>query len=741
MICSFIGRGILAWLACCCASGLVGPFAHATEKLEIQSSNIGFDGVYKAGNWTQILLEVKAGDGGAEGRLDLLTEDGDGVPVIFPGDADAEIKLAAGQRATVRLYAKAGPQRSSWHLQLRRRDVSEEAADPDEILWSQRLDFRPPQRATRELVVSVGPDAGVAVGAGLTKRPDEVSFLTATVKQAAELPDRVWGYEGVERIVLVASRRGLVDELTPQQYEALDRWVQLGGKLILSVGSRGPEVLAEEHPLRKFAPGKFVSLDPLRELASLSHFAGMELPRASITDANRPQVVRLAERTGRVELEQGGQPGNPPLVIRQPYGLGQVIFVAVELDHPALVSWKGHGRLMARLLPLGGPAADNMAAEKGRSLTHLGYDDLAGQLRAVLDQFPGVTVVSFTAAALFAVVLLLLIGPADYFLIGYLRLPRWLTWFTFTGVCLAFAAGTWYLGQLAHGTTTRVNQVELVDLDVSRGLVRGTVWTHVYSPTGRQQDVSLQIDGRGQDWTEVQGLLDWQGLPGNGLGGLASPQVSMDASPAYFIAPPGRVVALSGLPLRTASSKALSARWWGQTRLLTEVTPLRTNSYGHLEGELINPLPVKLTECLLASGEWLYRLEPLQPGQKVELSTIPALNLEARLTRRTVIDTKDLSTPWEPKDTDLPRIMQMLMLHDAVKGPTYTGMSHRGQPQIDLSEHIHLGRAVLMGRAETPAARLDLAEVAADDIQMQSSTWYRLVIPVQAREAITTAER
>jgi len=249
----------------------------------------------------------------------------------------------------------------------------------------------------------------------------------------------------------------------------------------------------------------------------------------------------------------------------------------------------------------------------------------------------------------------------------------------------------------------------------------------------------LRIAGSGQDWNEVQGIVDWQGLPGSGLGGLASPQVSMDASPPYFIATPGRVIALRSLPLRTASSKALSARWWGRTELLKSVTPLRTNAYGHLEGELVNPLPVKLTDCRLASGEWLYKLESLAPGQKVELSMFPAYNLEAQLTRRTVIETKDLSTPWEPNDADLPRIMQMLMLHDAVKGPTYTGMSHRYQPQIDFSEQIRIGRAVLMGRAEAPTAKLELAEVPADDLQVQSWTWYRIVIPVQPRDAKATA--
>lgn len=724
-------RRWLFWLASCCAMLLCGRNPIAQEPLQIQSAVAGFDGIYKAGYWTQILMKLKAGPKGASGRLNLLTEDGDGVPVIFPAEQNALLDLQPGDLATVRLYAKAGPQRSTWQVQLR-------DGDEDRVLWSQRLNVPPPQRATRELLVTIGADPGVATGASLVKRPEEVSLLIAPVKGAVDLPDRVWGYEGVERLVLIAGENSLVDDLSPQQWVVLHEWVARGGKLILSIGARGSELLEPGQPLAKFVPGKFADLQPLREVSGLAHYASTDFPRKSLTDARRPVVVHLSDRTGRVELEQGGQATNPPLIIRQPYGLGQVIFVALELDHPALVEWKGHTRLMSRLLPLGGPDADNLAAERGHSITHLGYDDLVGQLRTVLDQFTGVTVVSFTAVAVVAITLLLLIGPADYFLIRYFNLPQSITWLTFPAVCLAFAAGTWYLGLLAHGSLTRVNQIEIVDLDVSQGIVRGTLWSHVYSPTGNNLQLSLSIAGNGTNWQQVQGVADWQGLPGEGLGGLSSPQVALDASVPYLISPPGRVALVDSLPLRTASSKALAGRWWGQTELTKDLPVIRLNAYGHLEGDLKNPLPVKFTDCLLASGEWLYRIESLKAGQTIKLSSLTALNLESRLMRREVIDSKDLSTPWNPNETDVSRIMQMLMLHDAVHGPTYTGLSHRYQPQIDLSEHIRLSRAVLMGRADQPAAMLKLAGISAEKLQQQTWTWYRLILPVQARETTAT---
>ncbi|WP_425616017.1 hypothetical protein NA78x_005955 [Anatilimnocola sp. NA78] len=718
-------------LACCCAWLSLSAIAFADDRLTIQTVIAGFDDVYKAGFWTPFLLELKAGPQGAQGRLDLLSEDGDGVPVIYPADESGVIDLPANATKTVRLYAKAGPQRSEWHLQLR-------TPDEDRVLWSERLNVSPPQKATRELLVVIGPDANVATAASLMKRPEEVSMIVATVKDAKHLPDRVSGYEGVERILITASAKGIVSELSAEQFAVLKKWVLLGGKLTLSMGSQAKEFLDPAHPLAQFVPGKFEALDVLRETSGLANYTGAEFPQRSLTDSRRPAVVKLADRSGRVQLEQGGQAGNPPLIIRQPYGLGQVTFVALELDHPTLVEWKGHSRFLARILQLGGPAADSLAAHRGHSITHLGYEDLTGQLRAALDQFAGVTVVSFTVVAVVAITLLLLIGPADYFLITYLQLPRTITWVTFPLVCLAFCLGTWYLGQLAHGTKTRVNQLELVDIDIQEGVVRGTLWSHLYSPEPRSAQLSLRVVGRGETWQEVESVADWQGLPGSGLGGLASPQVALDASTPYLISPPGRVSVISGLPIRAASSKALSARWWGTTSLAEEAPSLRYNTYGHLDGELSNPLPFELTDCLLASGEWLYRIqEPLKPGQKMQLSSLTALNLESRLTRRQVIDTKDISTPWSPTDTDLTRIMHMLMLHDAVRGPKYTGMSHRYQAHLDLSDHVRNGRAVLMGRVESPTASLPVEGVSPEQLQATTGTWYRLVFPVKTRDATT----
>jgi hypothetical protein len=120
-------------------------------------------------------------------------------------------------------------------------------------------------------------------------------------------------------------------------------------------------------------------------------------------------------------------------------------------------------------------------------------------------------------------------------------------------------------------------------------------------------------------------------------------------------------------------------------------------------------------------------------GQRVQMAELPPLNLEARLTQRRVENTKDISTPWEPDSVDIPRIMQMVMFHESARGKNYTGLTHRYQPRLDLSEHVRLGQAVLVGRAEKPAARLGTSEMeapAADAEDITSYTWFRIILPV-----------
>jgi hypothetical protein len=193
-----------------------------------------------------------------------------------------------------------------------------------------------------------------------------------------------------------------------------------------------------------------------------------------------------------------------------------------------------------------------------------------------------------------------------------------------------------------------------------------------------------------------------------------------------------------GLPIQNASSKSLSVRWWGE-RKSSPMSSLVRNEFFALDGRLSNPLPVELADCIVAFEDRLYRLGTLTPGQSIDLTGRTPLHLEARLTEKRVEAAKEVSTVWRRDSTDVPRIVQMLMFHEAARGRAYTGLTHRYQPYIDLSGHLQLGRAVLAGRASRPFTRLvhDNAELATSGAQ-NAETWCRVVFPVRLSPSSTS---
>jgi hypothetical protein len=728
MRCSRPISAALAVALCLAAAWGAAPCATAQGPLRVTRASIGFGGKYKSGFWNPVIVSLQAGDRGAAGELELVVPDGDHVPVIFADETAGRIDLAPGQQTTVMLYAKTGPIAAPVTLRLH--------GEGGEI-WSHDLSglVTPAQLATQELVVGIGPDVGLSSAEGLIKRRNDLTLVTAQVDSAADLPDAWWAYEGVDVVVLSTSDRDLVNGMSAKQREALLDWVRLGGRIALCVGARGEELLAAGSPWAEIVPGKLADVAPFRDGSGLRTFTASDLP---ISDEafprSRPLATRLTLARGKVLVEEGGAiSANRPLVVHAPYGFGQVVFVGLDLDHPSLAAWKGRPQLWARLLQSERAQREASDGESRRSVTHLGYEDLSGQLRAALDQFPGVTLVNFTTVSILTIVYLLLVGPGDYLLFSRLGWPRHWTWLTFPFVATLLGGLAWALAGQSHGQRVRVNQAEIIDLDWETGTLRGTAWSHVYSPTTAHFHPALEISSAVETAAEPQGWLIWQGLPGESLGGLSSRQVQLAAAEPYRAELPDDKLKLSGLPVPAASSKSLTARWWADAEVPGEVR-LGENQFGVLTGEFPFPLPVELSDCLMIYGEKLYRLDKLIPGQTVHMEDYTPLNLEARLTQRTVVQSKDASTPWKRDSIEVPRIVLMMMFHEAARGSSYTGLTNRFPPTIDLTDQVRVGRAVLTGRSKQSVSRLvQRDEPLAAGAELQSWTWYRIVLPVGAQ--------
>jgi hypothetical protein len=454
---------------------------------------------------------------------------------------------------------------------------------------------------------------------------------------------------------------------------------------------------------------------------------------------------------GRIDVFEGTLRSGRPIVIRAAHGFGQIVFVAVDLDKPPLSTWEGRPRLIEQLLMR--PAAGTRDVEpdgraSGRA-AHVGYRDLVGQLRAALDRFPGVWMLPFSVIAALVVVYIALIGPLDYFLLRrFTRRMEW-TWLTFSLMAVVMCLAAWWLASLSRGHEARGNQLALVDIDVNQGVLRGTTWAHLYAPKASTFDLQLQVDPQtdvrvepneaAEQGGEGQGRgewLSWLGLPGGALGGMERSTHSGLPSNTYKLAGRDgagspRQMTISGMPLNAASSKSLVGRWWGRVGV-EPPQPLRNDALGLPAGDITNPLSIDLDECILLYDRWAYSLGRVSARQRIHLdATLAPRNVETLLQRRRIEDMKDVTPPWDRSASDLPRILQMMMFHEAAGGRAYTGLLHRYQGEIDLSDHLRLARAVLVGRAQQPAVRIvDNGRSAAAEPATQHWTYYRIVFPV-----------
>ncbi len=379
-----------------------------------------------------------------------------------------------------------------------------------------------------------------------------------------------------------------------------------------------------------------------------------------------------------------------PWLSRYAHGFGTIQLVASDLEQPAFAQWPDRNKLwrslLSRTIDLG-VAEKSLDVQVGSS-SYLGYDDLVGQLRASLDVFPTLTVISFGQAVAIIVVLLLVIGPLDYFLsVKWLKRPDF-SWYFAGAMLTAASLGLIALQSKLRPDEIRVNSVQIVDVDTASKQATGHLWSHVYSSKARQ--VSLALQPRAPEANlPASRFLDWQGLPGRGLGGIMS-QLNTDLGmPAYVIeqkATDGTEIQQVGIP--TSGTKCVTAAWHQSIELANQTSLKEIPGIDQLEGNIVNPLQVDLKDCMLFYHHWYYAMPSrVLPGQAIRVSfeTIPK-DLSRRLNGRRVIQGSEQVTPWNPSDrTSVPRLLEMLMFYKAASGPNYTSLLHRYQPQLDFS--------------------------------------------------------
>ncbi|WP_084422656.1 hypothetical protein [Rubripirellula obstinata] len=711
-------------------AALTAIVAAAEDQAAAKSANViasaGLDGHYRVGRWTGIrLAEINSAD------TVIQTRDGDGVRVDFKSRMTAD-----------------GP--SDWVYVLPGSEAAPLSVvrDGETILKDRLPTVGSPSRGPAMLPVDMPWTVVFGDPLGLDKiGKNELLRRAATVavtvpESASDLPDAAIGYDAIDVMLVTGSGADVLSQLDQTQADAVVGWVKSGGRMVMTLGQSAPDLLAAApwlSELLPFDPSQIVSINPsaietyTATQTQLDSFDGIKLPRES-------GKVLVMGRTNRRTIT--------PIASQFNVGFGTVVVVAADLDAEPFLDWPQRFDFVTAMT--GDSVLPPDAADKVQS-RRTAYDDLAGQLRMTLDQFPIRRGAGFSVIALILLGLIALIGPLDYLLINRVLGRPLLGWISFPVTAIAISGLlVWQSLPDAKRVSSnedqpkgiQCNRVEFIDIDaVSDPVIgRGESINFFYTHDAGSYDVNIAMDDDMQAMaTNISSSAAAFGYPGQSFGGI---QIGLEDTrlPAYDATSDldhdPSLPLLTGLPLAPRSSKGFFHRFSFRGELSSQVELRRRRGSELLQGELVNPLPVDLLDGMLIFRNWVYLLPTrFKAGGRVgSLKELRQKNFRWLLSRQQAIESSSQTEAWDPGQTnDLRRLAEVLMFHQAVGGTTYTQLKHEPLSHLDLSDALTSDRCILMGRLETSLTNVNVKSTMIDEpIQPGGETLslLRVVLPV-----------
>ena len=669
----------------------------------------------------------------------LRCPDGDGVPTtttrkhIVPADPTAATSV-------IEMFCKIG--RANGEIQLVVWSSEDTLPVASAVYDLEAADYRPLPSASR-LVVALGASPNLQRACSQNRNAKGL-IAVVSLSEKDRLPSQSLGYDGVDEVFLSGSRPALLKLLQEKAtLRALGDWIQRGGRLVISIGGEEAALLGEQGPLQRFFSGRLVESVPIRELQPLEVLAGGSDPLMKENDRGQREsfvVPSLEIEKGHVlsVVQHGGR--GLPLLLVSSMGFGQVTLLAVDVEQPEFTSWNGTRNLIRNILSVTDSAEQKGKRANRGELAHAGYDDLAGQLRAALDQFEeqGVWFIPFELLFLCGIVYLLLIAPGDYLFLKRLRGKMELTWISFPLIVILCSLAVYIAARTTKGDQLLINQAEVVDIDTLTGQVRGACWFSLFSPQTQRFDLSAacrlpirriadsdqQVPHSDLD-SEV--VFSWMGLPGTGLGGMESPLVAPLFERGYRYG--SRLSSLEQVPLSIWSTKCFSIRYSGSVSKAMDATLSEKNAGDDalLEGSITSRLEYPLRNCVLLHNGWAYPLGTLEPNQTHPIDR----DQSVRTIRNYLARLGPMEMESETERYQISRIFERVLLYRTSGGSATIPLENNYLHVLDMSHLLESREAVLMGQVDQSSFKIDNQGQALTDAQSLRGAIYRFVLPVR----------
>ena len=713
----------------------ISPAAVAVSKLQV-----GISGVYKSGVPTRVAVSWQ-GDASNLSFLELETVDSDGTPFFSRyeiGDSEKEqgriearfVFPKANAQLTVRLGGGAGVVSERVFSTGSGKSTGKDA----DILYAS------PASSSRPVYLVLGSEnLGFSEAFAELRWQEERRPIIVGVESFDELPTDSRCYEAFDKLFITTSNADIFDGVdgSSPKIRAIEEWVERGGSVVLFADEKAIPLLSAGGALANLSPGssiaeraqEFRSVNAL--VTALQNVKNLAMTGSKSNPFLRVPVISDLKPYANVEMQEV----ETPLLVTRPVGLGSIIYFAGDLSTAPLANWSGRGRLMLKVL---GIDPEKTGAKPGGSnFVKRGYVDLSGQVRSALDSFEGVRISPFSLVAGLIFAYLLVIAPLDWLIVKKgLKKPNF-TWVTFPLFAIVFSVVAIWIFKSSTPNEPSMNQVDLIDVDMASGMTRDSSWFGFYSPVGERYEFKF-APGAFDFTSENSGSVDQATvlssvypltLAGDGLGGAEQKSYMTRVwSGAYEVGETSDAANLTGAPLMTRSSKSFFGRWTGRLQNMPETPKLRDDGL-ILHGSILNPFDVPIYSAFIIFNGGAYSLGTLAPGlTKLErgmtrLEPTRALNENKSSVPAAKLKSWNLNT-YNNSSTRLPYILRTASFYDFGGGEENFGISKRLQRDVDLSELLRCGRAVVYGTVvdacyQDYAASNELAKKSADALEIE----------------------
>jgi len=722
----------------------------AGQIIEIERIDLGVAApersVVRVGAFNPIRVELKNSAAAFTGELQFVTDDPDGVEVVF----STPLRLSPGQIANV--SGLVAPGQLMPRIQAR---ILNENGRSIGVSREVSLDNLTVLEASVRTVGVLG------VASGVEQLPN-VPGLTATNRagqkdlevirlSAQQFPARAEAIEALDTIVLDTSDPAILTALDAGRAGALKTWVANGGHLVIVAASQAQTLM--DSSLKDILPALPAGSERSFDLGALESLVGSTTP---LVGAGRAMTVtRFEDLANRMGMAVDSA-SSIPVIVRGSSGFGRVTLIGMDVHDGPFAAWKDRPLFWVKALDVRRIVSDSLSGTTvnesfagGGSFFRSSEGDLAGIMRSALDQFAGLKVVGFGVVVSLILAYLLAIGPGDFLLVRFgFRKPEW-TWLTFPLIVLAVTTGAYLMSYRMKGRDLRINKVDILDLDYVHKMSRGTTITAVFSPSNRDYDfehtpaaakngksvssesVPLQFEPRFRK-------LNWYDSPDDALGGSARPSTLSLTSSNYRYGGPGGTSTLEGLRIPIWSTRTLTGQWLAPELTLNPVrSDLVRTGTDRVAGRLTNLLDEPLTDVILVYQSQVYDLGTIAPGASVTVNPSRTQNLTGYLDRYGAGQFQNQGPEWATvARTKLPRLM---MFHDS--GPaSLRSITNGPMNRLDLTGQLSLNRPMLVARIARPGSVLSMIGVTdLESAKIDQNTILRCVLPLSAESTAAIA--